>query len=183
MNRSSIFAAVRQPKSAAVAGLVFGTILAGVLVLFHDASPALVADAGTWADDEERREAVSRALNLIPFAGIAFLWFVAVIRANWLPRGSLLRDRVPRLGNAVRRHAVAAAAVMKGALALTEAGVGLPSETLAFGWALATALLGIVRRSHGRGLRHLGRDHGDQHRHHPALAGDPRIPDRDPAAP
>ena len=143
MNRTSIFAAVRQPKSAAVAGLVFGTILGGVIVLFHDASPVLVADAGTWADDEARRESVSRALNLIPFAGIAFLWFVAVIRAQLGSREDRFFETV-FLGSGLLFVAMlfAAAAVLKGALALTEAGVGLPSETLAFSWALATALLG-----------------------------------------
>ena len=35
---------------------------------------------GTWLTDSGRRTAVAIALNLIPFAGIAFLWFIGVVR-------------------------------------------------------------------------------------------------------
>ena len=82
MNRASISRAVREPASAAVAGLLFGGILCMVIVLFHNAAPALVADSSRWADDPAARDAVDQALGLMPFAGIAFLWFIAVIRAQ-----------------------------------------------------------------------------------------------------
>ena len=36
--------------------------------------------AGIWLTDPGRRAAVEIALNLIPFSGIAFLWFIGVIR-------------------------------------------------------------------------------------------------------
>jgi hypothetical protein len=36
--------------------------------------------AGAWLADSRRRTAVAVALNLIPFAGIAFLWFIGVLR-------------------------------------------------------------------------------------------------------
>ena len=40
-----------------------------------------IADApGDWVDRRIRRRAVVIALNLLPFAGIAFLWFIGVIR-------------------------------------------------------------------------------------------------------
>jgi hypothetical protein len=35
---------------------------------------------GAWLTDSGRRATVAVALNLIPFAGIAFLWFVGVVR-------------------------------------------------------------------------------------------------------
>ena len=35
---------------------------------------------GIWLTDAGRRTAVVIALNPIPFAGIAFLWFIGVIR-------------------------------------------------------------------------------------------------------
>jgi hypothetical protein len=79
---SRVVAAVRQPKAAAVAGLVFGLILTGVLLLLQSAAPGTVADSGTWMSDTGRRQAVSQALALMPFAGIAFLWFIAVVRSS-----------------------------------------------------------------------------------------------------
>ena len=38
------------------------------------------AAAGDWLTDGGRRKAVVVALNLLPFAGIAFLWFIGVVR-------------------------------------------------------------------------------------------------------
>src|SRR2546430_17311769 len=35
---------------------------------------------GTWLTDSGRRAAVAVALTLVPFAGIAFLWFIGVLR-------------------------------------------------------------------------------------------------------
>ena len=35
---------------------------------------------GQWLTDSRRRAAVAIALNLVPFAGIAFLWFIGVVR-------------------------------------------------------------------------------------------------------
>ena len=42
--------------------------------------PVRLADPGTWVDDPDRRTAVSLSLQLLPFAGIAFLWFIGVLR-------------------------------------------------------------------------------------------------------
>ena len=36
-------------------------------------------DEGDWLADSGRRQAVVVALNLLPFAGIAFLWFIGVV--------------------------------------------------------------------------------------------------------
>jgi len=36
--------------------------------------------AGAWISDSSRRHAVLFALALVPFAGIAFLWFIGVVR-------------------------------------------------------------------------------------------------------
>ena len=80
MNRTRVLAAVRRPESAAVAGLVFAGILGWVLALLHNVAPELPVDAAAWAADESRRATINLALTLMPFAGIAFLWFIAVIR-------------------------------------------------------------------------------------------------------
>jgi hypothetical protein len=73
-------AALRTPRAAAVAGIVFSLLLISSLVLLRVSTPADPGHPGVWLTDSRRRAAVSIALNLVPFAGIAFLWFVGVIR-------------------------------------------------------------------------------------------------------
>jgi hypothetical protein len=72
---------LRTPAAAAVAGMVFAGILIAVLVLMHSAGTASSASPD-WATDPGRRQAVSTAISLIPFAGIAFLWFIGVVRSR-----------------------------------------------------------------------------------------------------
>jgi hypothetical protein len=72
--------ALRTPRAAAVAGIVFSVLLITSLALLRVSVPGNPAVAGGWLTDSGKRTAVSIGLNLIPFAGIAFLWFVGVIR-------------------------------------------------------------------------------------------------------
>jgi hypothetical protein len=71
---------LRTPRAAAVAGIVFSVCLITSLVLLKVSVPADPAAEGSWLTDPGRRATVAFALNLIPFAGIAFLWFIGVIR-------------------------------------------------------------------------------------------------------
>ena len=71
---------LRTPGAAAVAGIVFSMLLFAVFVLLRLSVPADPRTAGTWLTDPARRKAVGIALNLVPFAGIAFLWFIGVLR-------------------------------------------------------------------------------------------------------
>ncbi len=71
---------LRAPGAAAVAGIVFSLLLIAALVLLRLSVPADPRVPGAWLTDPGRRAAVAIALNLIPFAGIAFLWFIGVIR-------------------------------------------------------------------------------------------------------
>lgn len=80
VEESRVAAAVRQPRSAAIAGLVFGLILGSVILLLQSAAPSSLDAADTWDLEGDRRDAVSTAIALIPFAGIAFLWLIGVIR-------------------------------------------------------------------------------------------------------
>jgi hypothetical protein len=72
--------ALRAPRAAAVAGIVFSVLLIIVFVLLRISVPGNPAVPGAWLSDSARRTAVIVALNLVPFAGIAFLWFIGVIR-------------------------------------------------------------------------------------------------------
>jgi hypothetical protein len=71
---------LRTPRAAAVAGIIFSVLLISALTLLRVSVPAHPAIAGSWLTDSRRRAAVAIALNLVPFAGIAFLWFIGVVR-------------------------------------------------------------------------------------------------------
>jgi hypothetical protein len=71
---------LRTPRAAAVAGIAFSLLLGLSLALITLSSPANPATAGTWLTQSPRRGTVAFALNLVPFAGIAFLWFIGVVR-------------------------------------------------------------------------------------------------------
>jgi hypothetical protein len=63
-----------------VAGIAFSVLLTTAFVLIRIAVPSDPADAGQWLTEGGKRNAVVLALNLLPFAGIAFLWFIGVVR-------------------------------------------------------------------------------------------------------
>jgi hypothetical protein len=71
---------LRTPRAAGLAGIVFSVFLITALVLLRLSVPTNPGQAGTWLTDSGRRTAAQVALNLIPFAGIAFLWFIGVLR-------------------------------------------------------------------------------------------------------
>jgi len=71
---------LRTPRAAAVAGIIFSVLLISALVLLRISVPAHPGGTGAWLTDPGKRAAVAVALNFIPFAGIAFLWFIGVVR-------------------------------------------------------------------------------------------------------
>jgi hypothetical protein len=71
---------LKTPRAAALAGIVFSVLLIASLVLLRLATPTKADQPGSWLTDSARRAAVATALNFVPFAGIAFLWFMGVIR-------------------------------------------------------------------------------------------------------
>ena len=68
------------PKWVAISGILFSVLYIISLVLLRLSAPADPADPGNWLTDPNFRNRVAVALNLVPFAGIAFLWFMAVLR-------------------------------------------------------------------------------------------------------
>jgi MFS family permease len=71
-------ARLRTPRAAAVAGILFSALLFAVFWLMRLSVPADPLESGAWLQDDETY--VALAMNLVPFAGIAFLWFVGVLR-------------------------------------------------------------------------------------------------------
>ena len=69
---------LKTPKAAAIAGIAFSLLLLLILWLLRTSIPADPLEPGAWLATDTR--AVSVALNLVPFAGVAFLWFIGVLR-------------------------------------------------------------------------------------------------------
>jgi hypothetical protein len=69
---------LRTPRAAAIAGILFSGLLIAVLLLFLSAVPKDALDQGAWLSVGLER--VVLAINLMPFAGVAFLWFIGVVR-------------------------------------------------------------------------------------------------------
>jgi len=68
------------PRAAAFAGVLFALLMGASLILIRVAIPANQSDTGIWLTDPGRRSAVRLGVQLAPFAGIAFLWFIGVLR-------------------------------------------------------------------------------------------------------
>ena len=71
-------AALKTPRAAAVAGILFALLYSASIILIRLSVPADLAAESEWLTTNGAR--VALALNLAPFAGIAFLWFIGVIR-------------------------------------------------------------------------------------------------------
>ena len=67
---------MKTPRAAALAGILFSVLLATSLVLFRTSVPATTELTQLGS----RTSVVLLALNLVPFTGIAFLWFIGVVR-------------------------------------------------------------------------------------------------------
>ena len=78
LNTSSI----RTPRAAAVAGIIFSVLFTTSMVLIRLALPEDLrgTDIAAWL--QGNTTTISLALTLVPFAGIAFLWFVGVVRSR-----------------------------------------------------------------------------------------------------
>jgi MFS family permease len=69
---------LNTPKAAAIAGIIFSVLLIAILGLLRRSVPADPLDPGAWLATGSGT--VTIALNLVPFAGVAFLWFIGVLR-------------------------------------------------------------------------------------------------------
>lgn len=70
---------LRTPRAAAIAGIVFSVLLGAAIILARLSVPPAQADSGLLTSPHDRTT-TAIALNLVPFAGIAFLWFIGVVR-------------------------------------------------------------------------------------------------------
>lgn len=73
-----VHAGLRTPRAAAIAGILFSVLFMCSLWLFWRSLPVDPRETGLWLKVGSRN--VSLALGLLPFAGIAFFWFIGVLR-------------------------------------------------------------------------------------------------------
>ncbi|HEY9639632.1 MAG TPA: hypothetical protein V6C57_04070 [Coleofasciculaceae cyanobacterium] len=73
-----IRAKLKAPKAAAIAGIVFSVLLIISLTMLLISIPANPREGGAWISAS--KNTILLALNLLPFSGIAFLWFIGVVR-------------------------------------------------------------------------------------------------------
>jgi hypothetical protein len=135
---------LKTPKAAAIAGILFSVLLAAIFWLLRVSVPADPLEPGQWLATSSYP--VTLALNLVPFSGIAFLWFIGALR----DRLGLMEDRffaTVFFGSALLFLAmlfVAAATI--GAIILTFANAPnemLNSTTFRFGRAVAYNVVNI----------------------------------------
>src|SRR5438105_795293 len=69
---------LKTPHAAAIAGILFAVLSSTGLVLIRLSIPTDASDRGAWLEGQSG--AISLALALVPLAGIAFLWFIGVLR-------------------------------------------------------------------------------------------------------
>jgi hypothetical protein len=66
------------PRAAAIAGLIFSFLMLLSLGIFRFAVPAVMEEQSTV--NTRFGHAITLSLHLVPFAGLAFLWFIGVLR-------------------------------------------------------------------------------------------------------
>jgi len=135
---------LRTPKAAAIAGIVFSIALFLAFGLLRVSVPTKSLMSDTWLGDHAK--AITVALSLLPFAGIAFLWFIGVLRDRLGQREDRLFATV-FLGSGLLFLAMlfSAAAVASAAVVVFSATPDQPIDLrmLAFARALVSDLMNV----------------------------------------
>ncbi len=135
--------ALKSPSRAiAISGLLFSILFFLSLAIVRVAVPSDPRDPGNWLADPLMRRWITYALDLVPFTGIAFLWFMAVLRV----RIGLLEDRLFAtvfLGSGYLFVAMlfVTVAVAQGLLEIPLNGPAVESGTYQFGRAMTFAIM------------------------------------------
>ncbi len=136
------FERIRAPRAAAVAGIIFSVLLGTVFVLVRFAVADSPNGGGAWVSDDAKRNSVVVALNLVPFAGIAFLWFIGVVR----DRIGDAEDRffaTVFLGSGLLFIALLFVAAASGSSLLLSGSRAIPPDTWRYGRELTFVLLSV----------------------------------------
>lgn len=69
---------LKTPRAAAIAGITFSLLMFAIFWLLRRSIPGDPLESGNWLAADT--SAIALALNLTPIAGVAFLWFIGVLR-------------------------------------------------------------------------------------------------------
>ncbi len=125
------------PHAAAIAGIVFAVLLSASLLVIRASVPAN-AGAALHTSPAVPRE-LFFGLNLLPFAGLAFLWFLGV-----------LRDRLGRCEDRFYATVVFGSGLLFVAMLFAAAGVAGGLLSSSTHWSLGPAEVGV--RAFGRAI-------------------------------
>jgi hypothetical protein len=78
--RSRTIRSLTTPRAAALAGVLFAVLFAATIILIRSSLPEGAQPGSQWLDAGNAK--IRLASELMPFAGISFLWFIGVVRAN-----------------------------------------------------------------------------------------------------
>jgi hypothetical protein len=119
-------------------------LLITALTLLRISAPAHPGAGSQWLTDSGKRAAVAVALNLVPFAGIAFLWFMGVLRDRIGEREDRFFATVFLGSGLLFVGMIFVAAAVGGALIATASSSSLTGgATLAVGRNITNALLNV----------------------------------------
>jgi hypothetical protein len=133
----------RTRRSAAIAGIVFGVLLLAAMIMLRIALSE--GSLQTLQADTQRRTLIRISLGLVPFAGIAFLWFIGVVRDR-IGAGEDRFFATVFLGSGLLFIAMLfAAAAVAGGLVLSSGGALAvpPAELWSFGRRMTLTLLTV----------------------------------------
>jgi hypothetical protein len=131
------------PRGAAIAGVLFSVLTIVGLGLVRYAVPADPSVPGIWLTEPEHRNAVRFALDLVPFAGIAFLWFMGVLRSRLGELEDQFFATVFLASGLLFVACLFVSSTMMGALIESVAAGNIHSEIYYFGRYITDALLNL----------------------------------------
>ncbi|HUO39671.1 MAG TPA: hypothetical protein VMU34_18355, partial [Mycobacterium sp.] len=70
--------ALKTPRAAALAGVIFALLFGAVVILVRTRMPEGVGNTAEWLNHQAG--GIVTATALMPLAGISFLWFIGVVR-------------------------------------------------------------------------------------------------------
>ena len=77
---SSRLRRLTTPRAAALAGVLFAVLFSVTIYLIRSSLPEGAQPGSQWIDTGNDK--IRLASQIMPFAGICFLWFIGVVRAN-----------------------------------------------------------------------------------------------------
>jgi hypothetical protein len=163
--------ALVPPRGAAVSGVIFAVLMMLGLSLVRYVIPADLKTPGAWIIEPRNRNAVLLALKLVSFAGIAFLWFIGVLRN----RLAELEDRL--FATVFLGSGLLFVASLFGAAAVTDARVqsvgaaDISSGIYYFGRTMGDALLNLFAMKMGGSVHVLDLHDRIAHRDSLAISG------------